>query len=283
VIPTGTQVHAYEAPAATGVRFLLDHGDDALLGPSDERRLARAMAAGDRHARDALIEGNLRLVVAIARRYQGLGLSLDDLVQEGAVGLAAAADRYEWRPDARFATYASWWIKQAILRALTEQSRTIRLPHHVVANQIVLRRVRATLAARFGRPPTDAEVAAETGLRRAAIEAADDAPEIAASLNDPLASRDPDRIAEPLDFLEDESAADPVDRAIADNDVDRLHSALLSLRAREREIVERHFGLDHDPETLEAISADLGVTRERVRQLEQHALAALGRRLSRAS
>ena len=276
-----TQVQAQSGHAVvSGVRFLLDRrGNQQLLTDDDERHLSERIAAGDRHARDELIEANLRLVVAIARRYQGLGLPLDDLVQEGAAGLAAAADRYEWRPDARFATYAAWRIKQAILLALTEQSRTIRLPHQVVADQLVLRRGRTVLTAKLGRPPTTAELTEETGLSAAAIANVDAAPEVAASLNDPLGSRDPDRVVEPVDFLEDEDACDPAETAVQLDERALLRHALGDLRPREREVVARHFGLVGRPETLEAISSDLGITRERVRQLEQHALGVLGREL----
>ncbi len=164
-------------PSLTGRRGRRTDGSSRLLRPrpghvlraDEERELARPIAAGDEEARDVLIEANLRLVVAMARRYQGLGLPFPDLVQEGTVGLIQAVDRFDWHRGRRFSTYAAWWIRQAIRRALTNDSRTIRLPSRLVAKQLATRRASATLEAGLGRTPTTEEIAAATGFDAAAI------------------------------------------------------------------------------------------------------------------
>jgi RNA polymerase primary sigma factor len=244
----------------------------------EERALARRIADGDTEARDVLIEANLRLVVAMARRYQGLGLSFPDLVQEGTVGLIQAVDRFDWRRDRRFSTYAAWWIRQAIRRALTNDSRTIRLPSRLVAKQLATRRAAATLEAGLGRTATTDEIAAATGFDAAAIESVEGVPLANASLNETVGGDDGGG-AQLLDLLADSSAVDPGDEAEEAARAEAVRAAVAELRAREREIVESHFGLEGDPHTLEQIAHDLHLAPERVRQIEQHAFATLARRL----
>jgi RNA polymerase primary sigma factor len=256
------------------------NGERRWLDPIEELRLARAAASGDKRARARLVEAHLPLVQAIAQHFRGLGLPLADLIQEGSIGLVQAVDRYDPGRGTRLAAYAAWWIRQAIMRALSDQSRVVRLPHYLVANQIAVRRAAAALQARTGREPTIAELAAETGLAGDVVATALTALEVRDSL-DGWASADaePSRSA-PIDFVEDASAPDPV--ALAEEDVDHaeLRTAVDGLRAREREVIRRRFGLNGDSgETLEEIAADLGITRERVRQIEQHALAKLALRL----
>ena len=248
-----------------------------VLRVEEERALARRIADGDAEARDVLIEANLRLVVAMARRYQGLGLSFPDLVQEGTVGLIQAVDRFDWRRGRRFSTYAAWWIRQAIRRALTNDSRTIRLPSRLVAKQLATRRAAATLEAGLGRTATTDEIAAATGFDAAAIEGVEGVPLANASLNETVGNDDGG--AQLLDLLADATALDPGDEAEEAARAEAVRAAVAELRTREREIVESHFGLEGDAHTLEQIAHDLHLAPERVRQIEQHAFATLARRL----
>jgi RNA polymerase primary sigma factor len=253
-----------------------------VLRAEEERELARRIEAGDAEAREVLIEANLRLVVAMARRYQGLGLSFPDLVQEGTVGLIQAVDRFDRRRGRRFSTYAAWWIRQAIRRALTNDSRTIRLPSRLVAKQLATRRAAATLEAGLGRAPTTDEISAVTGFDAAAIAGVEGVPLASASLNETVGGGGDDAggRAELLDLVADAAARDPGDEAEEAARAEAVRAAVAELRAREREIVESHFGLDGDPHTLEQIAHDLHLAPERVRQIEQHAFATLARRLA---
>ncbi len=268
-----------QAGAATGdvSSRLMRPRPGHVLRVEEERALARRIADGDAEARDVLIEANLRLVVAMARRYQGLGLSFPDLVQEGTVGLIQAVDRFDWRRGRRFSTYAAWWIRQAIRRALTNDSRTIRLPSRLVAKQLATRRAAATLEAGLGRAATTDEIAAATGFDAAAIEGVEGVPLANASLNETVGNDDGG--AQLLDLLADTTALDPGDEAEEASRAEAVRAAVAELRAREREIVESHFGLEGDAHTLEQIAHDLHLAPERVRQIEQHAFATLARRL----
>ncbi len=248
-----------------------------ILRPDEERELARLVAAGNLQAREALIEANLRLVVAMAHRYQGLGLPFADLVQEGTVGLIQAVDRFDWRRGRRFSTYAAWWIRQAIRRALTNDSRTIRLPSRLVAKQLATRRASASLEAALGRAATAAEIADATGFDPDAVALAEQAPLAAASLNETIGSDDGS--AQLLDFVVDATAPDPLLAAEEKARIAALRAALGELRPRERTILGEHFGLDCIPHTLDEIAHELHLAPERVRQIEQHALATLAQRL----
>lgn len=251
--------------------------EQRLLRADEERELARLAASGDGRARSRLIEANLRLVVSMARRYQGLGLAFPDLVQEGTVGLIQAVDRFDWRRGRRFSTYAAWWIRQSIRRALTNDSRTIRLPSRLVAKQLATRRAAATLEAGLGRAATTDEIAKATGFDAAAIEGVEGVPLANASLNETVGNDEGG--AQLLDLLADTTAVDPGDEAEEAARAEAVRAAVAELRAREREIVESHFGLEGDPHTLEQIAHDLHLAPERVRQIEQHAFATLARRL----
>lgn len=250
-----------------------------VLRADEERELARLVSEGDDRARQALIEANLRLVVAMARRYQGLGLPFPDLVQEGTVGLIQAVDRFDWRRGRRFSTYAAWWIRQAIRRALTNDSRTIRLPSRLVAKQLATRRAAATLEAGLGRAATVEEIASMTGYDANAVAVAEQAPLAAASLNETVGGEEGG--AQLVELVADQTARDPLAEAERTARAEAVREALQSLRPRERDIVASHFGLDQEPHTLEQIAGELHLAPERVRQIEQHALATLARRLSR--
>jgi len=270
----GSSTHAV---GAGGSSRLLRPRNGHVLRAEEERELARRIADGDAEARDVLIESNLRLVVAMARRYQGLGLSFPDLVQEGTVGLIQAVDRFDPQRGRRFSTYAAWWIRQAIRRALTNDSRTIRLPSRLVAKQLATRRAAATLEAGLGRPATIDEVAAATGYDATAVAGVSGVPLASASLNEPVGGDEGG--AQLLDLLPDATAPDPLDEAEDQARAEAVRHAVDELRPRERVIVASHFGLDGEPHTLEEIAHDLHLAPERVRQIEQHAFATLARRL----
>lgn len=247
-----------------------------LLTPAEELRFARAAQAGDRAARRTLIESNLRLVATIAKEFHGLGVPVEDLFQEGAIGLTQAVERYDWHHETRFATYARWWIRRSIINALTEQARTIRVPQYLIARQVMLRRATALLTGRLGRPPTVAELAAETGMTEEEVSAVFSIATTTGSLNERVAFDGSDDGVERLDLVPDPRAPDPALVAETDDRHDAVVAALSHLPKREREVVVRRFGVDRRrTETLEEIAADYGLTRERVRQIQEHALRAL--------
>lgn len=256
------------------------HAQHRLLTPAEELRLARQAHAGDPAARQALIEANLRLVATIAKEFNGLGVPAEDLFQEGAIGLTQAVARYDADRATRFATYARWWIRRAIMNALTEQSRTIRVPQYLVARQVVLRRANAALTARLARPPTVAELAAETGLTDDEVGTVLSIAITTNSLNERVGVDTTEDGVERLDLVPDPRAPDPAFVAETDDRHDQVAAALSHLPRREREIVTRRFGVDRRrAETLEEIAADFGLTRERVRQIQEHALRALAQEL----
>jgi len=265
------------SPAGELSGFFAHIGRIPLLTAAEEVALAKRVERGDAEARCRMIESNLRLVVAVARRHAGRGLPLADLVQEGAIGLSRAVDKFDWRLGNRFATYAIWWIRQAVQRALTNQGRTIRLPSHVVERRLALGRTSERLAGELERLPTPSELAAATDLTVEAVLAAFDAPEARASLDGPTG----DDAAKLIDVLRDPRTVDPSDRLdAAERHVD-VRTAVRHLPPRQRTVIDRHFGLTRPPETLAAIGRDLGVTRERVRQIECEALQVLERTLVR--
>jgi RNA polymerase primary sigma factor len=243
----------------------------ALLTPDEEISLAKAAQSGDARARRRLIEANLRLVISISRRYRGLGLGPEDLVQEGIIGLVRAAERFDWRLGYRFSTYATWWIRQAMQRALANDGRAIRLPLHIGERRRLLERLRSELRARLGREPTVEELAAEAGLTPRKVELALEVPDTT-SLEAVLSPRDD---APWLETLPDEHAVDP--ELIVERTQERLRvrTAVAALPPRERTTIVLHFGLDGQPCTLKEVAASLGVTRERARKIEEHALSRL--------
>jgi RNA polymerase primary sigma factor len=249
-----------------------------LLRADEEHELARLVAEGDTRARRVLIESNVGLVVAMARRYQGLGLPFADLVQEGTIGLIQAVDRFDRRRGRRFSTYAAWWIRQAMRRALTNDSRTIRLPSRVVAKQLATRRAAAVLEAGLGRTATTEEIAAATGYDAEVVRGLEDAPLAPASLDDTVGGDEGG--AQLVELVADANASDPLADAELAAQAETLRAAIAELRPREREILAEHFGLDCAPHTLEEIAGELHLAPERVRQIEQHALAILARRLA---
>jgi RNA polymerase primary sigma factor len=247
-------------------------GDGPLLTPAEERELARRKDEGDEWAKRRLIECNLRLVMSITRNYVNSGVPLLDLIQEGNLGLIRAVEKFDYRMGFKLSTYATWWIRQAVTRAIADQGRTIRLPVHVVDQVRRVMRARRVLTQKLNRDPLPEEIAAESGIELKRVHELFDLVEDPVSLETPVG--DGDSIYG--DMLEDENSEQP-DAVLAEllRGVE-LQAALTSLNERMRHVLELRFGLNGQiPKTLEEVGTELGVTRERVRQLEARALREL--------
>lgn len=271
--------------------YLRDIGKQALLTPQEEFDTATRARGGDFAARQAMIEHNLRLVVSVAKNYIGRGLPFIDLIEEGNLGLMHSIDKFEPERGFRFSTYASWWIRQSIERALMHQARLVRLPVHVVRDLHQVLRTRRALeaqAAHFGQQDRSGvrseELAAALGRPVAQIAALLKYAEMPASLDAPLDRTSTELGAETLlDALADEQSVDPVSLALGHEVSTLLAHGLEALNPREREVLVGRYGLgERDPETLEILAGRLGLTRERVRQIQQEALAKLRRSMARS-
>jgi len=250
--------------------YLREIGQVKLITPKEEIALAKRIKKGDRKAREQMITANLRLVVKIARGYEGLGLPLLDLINEGNIGLMKGVERFNPRKGAKLSTYASWWIKQCIMRALANQSKTIRLPVHVVDKVAHIRKAEVKLREAFDRDPTDQEVADHLGINPRRIQQYRDASRAPISLDAPIGTDEPKQISE---VVADPDAAAPFDRLIQQNDTALVRKVLATLTPRENRILAMRFGLDDGrTKTLEEIGDRLGVTRERIRQIQEEAL-----------
>jgi RNA polymerase primary sigma factor len=291
-----------EAPGEDLVRvYLREIGRYPLLRADQEVALAKAIEAGDKaaaklakangnltasarasmqqqirdgeRAKRTFVEANLRLVVSIARRYQGFGLPLLDLIQDGNVGLLRAVEKFEWRRGFKFSTYATWWIRQGISRGLADRARTIRLPVHVAEIVNRLRRVEAELSSTLGRDPSDEEVAKSLEIDVEQLHTYRQTAMDTLSLSTPLGE---DGDAELHDFLEDELCDKPLDEAVRSRSADELREILSTLSTREQRILELRFGLaDGRERTLEQVGKEFSLTRERIRQIEAKAIAKL--------
>ena len=256
--------------------FLREIGRHPLLSREEEIALMKRVERGDTEAKQHMINANLRLVVSIAKRYQGRGLPLLDLIQEGILGLMHAVDRFDWRRGHKFSTYATWWIQQAVRRGIDNRSRLIRLPTHVCARAQRIARVEGELARNGsgGRPPDDEEIAAAAGLSLRQVRDLRSAPQVVDSLDRPLDVED----SSPLGALLPGEAPDPFDEVTAALLTEAVRNAVAGLPARERTVIEVRYGLvNGEPASLEDARRRLGLSRTQAARLEREALRRLAR------
>ena len=269
-----------EAGASLLQLYLREVGQVDLLKPEQEIALAKRIQQGDQEARDLMIRANLRLVVKVAREYENLGVPLLDLINEGNIGLMKGVDRFDPNKGAKLSTYAAWWIKQAIKRALSDQGKTIRLPSHVVDKVAHIRRAELKLKEVLGREPTEAELAGEVDLKPKQVKDYRAAARAPVSLEAPLGDDEDSDTAAAI--VADERAEAPFARVLTESDAALMKEAFATLRPREQEILNLRFGLENDsPLTLEAIGKRYGLTRERIRQIEKEGLQKLRIRMAR--
>jgi RNA polymerase primary sigma factor len=253
--------------------FLNEAGRWPLLTAEEEVELAKLIERGDKEAKDRMINSNLRLVVSIAKRYQGHGLSLLDLIQEGIIGLIRAVEKFDWRRGFKFSTYATWWIRQAVQRGVANKSRTIRIPVHIAEREQRMARAERELSTQLGRQPTEEEIARRARLPLKQLQEVRRAARAVTSLDRPIGDENEAAFG---DLFASEHAQ-PEEEIGVSLEQDVLRRAVAALPEREQAVLKLRYGLngDSDPASLESIGRELGITRERVRQLEARALEQL--------
>lgn len=253
--------------------YLKEIGKIPLLTAPEEVALAKRMEDGDNRAKKRLAETNLRLVVSIAKRYVGRGMSFLDLIQEGNLGLMKAVDKFDYKRGFKFSTYATWWIRQAITRAIADQARTIRIPVHMVETINKLVRIERQLVQELGRDPSNEEIAKEMGIEVEKVREVRKIAQEPVSLETPIGEEEDSHLG---DFIEDDTAIAPDEAANFTMLREELNDILMTLNERERKVLELRFGLvDGTPRTLEEVGKEFNVTRERIRQIEAKALRKL--------
>jgi RNA polymerase primary sigma factor len=253
--------------------FLNEAGRYPLLTAAEEVELAKKIERGDVAAKSRMINSNLRLVVSIAKKYQGHGLSLLDLIQEGVIGLIRAVEKFDWRRGYKFSTYATWWIRQAVQRGVANKSRTIRIPVHIADREQRMNRAERELSVKLGRPPTDEEIAEAARISLKHLREVREAARAVTSLDKPLGDDNDASIGDLVGVAEGDTVEEEVEISLTE---DTLKRALEDLPDRERTVLILRYGLgDEDPTSLEEIGRRLGITRERVRQIESVALERL--------
>ena len=253
--------------------YLKEIGRISLLSPEEELELSEKVAAGDEEAKNKLAESNLRLVVSIAKRYVGRGLLFLDLIQEGNIGLMKAVDKFDCDKGYKFSTYATWWIRQAITRALADQARTIRVPVHMVETINKMSRIQRQLTLELNREPSEEELAKKMGISIDKVREVIKISQEPVSLETPIGEEDDSHLG---DFIKDESSMSPEEYATNEILKEEIKSVLMTLQVREQEVLELRFGLiDGTCHTLEEVGKKFNVTRERIRQIEAKALRKL--------
>ena len=253
--------------------FLKDIGKVRLLTAAEEVDLAKKIERGDLEAKQKMVESNLRLVVSIAKNYRNQGLPFLDLIQEGTLGLVRAAEKFDYRKGFKFSTYATWWIRQAIARALADKARTIRIPVHVVEKLNKIGRAERKLVTELGREPTPEEIADVTGIEPEEVDSIKRSAQAPISLEKPVGDEEESEFGQ---FIADEKAESPFDRAADLLTQEALKEALENLSYRERRVLELRYGLGGEhPRTLDEVGRTFNVTRERIRQIENQSLKKL--------
>jgi RNA polymerase primary sigma factor len=253
--------------------FLNEAGRYPLLTAAEEVELAKLVEAGNKAAKDRMVNSNLRLVVSIAKKYQGHGLSLLDLIQEGIIGLIRAVEKFDWRRGFKFSTYATWWIRQAVQRGVANKSRTIRIPVHIVEREQKIARAERELLTELDRQPTDEEIAKKTKLLVKHVREVRAAARTVASLDKAVGDESDTSFGD----LVAQDSSDVAEEVVVGLGEDALHRAIDTLPEREKLVITLRYGLDQsrDPMSLEQIGREMGITRERVRQIETQALGRL--------
>ena len=254
-------------------RYLKEIGRIKLLSPEEEQEIAKRMADGDEDARKRMSEANLRLVVSIAKRYVGRGMQLLDLIQEGNLGLMKAVEKFDYTKGYKFSTYATWWIRQSITRAIADQARTIRIPVHMVETINRVLRTSHSMVQKLGREPTTKEIADELHIEQSKVEEVLKIAQEPVSLETPIGEEEDSHLG---DFIQDDEASQPSEEATYTLLREQLEEVLSTLTPREEQVLRMRFGLtDGKPHTLEEVGKEFDVTRERIRQIESKALRKL--------
>jgi RNA polymerase primary sigma factor len=274
VTPRKPEIDLTVEPSLDSLRlYLRSIGKVELLTAEEEVGLAKRIERGDMSAKQHMIEANLRLVVSIAKGYLGRGLTFLDLIQEGSLGLIRAVEKFDYRRGYKFSTYATWWIRQAVTRAIADKARTIRIPVHMVEKLNKVVHVERQLVQQLGREPSPEEIAAELECTVREVKDIQRMSQLPVSLEKPIGEEEDSELG---DFVEDEEAESPFDLALENLRRENVRKALDALPAREREVIEMRFGLTgSEARTLEEVGRAFGVTRERIRQIENNTLKKL--------